>query len=88
MKQYLKEFYQASSFPATKWYKQKNNVAKNDIVLHCRNKSKFSKGNQEYGLVVDFDEDQRNIEIIVNRKGIKKNISVDARNLIPILKID
>ena len=43
-------------------------------------------GNQEYGLVVDFDKDQRNIEITVNRKGVKKNISVDARNLIPILK--
>ena len=62
-------------------------MAKDDIVLHCRNQSKFSKGTQEYGLVVDFDKDQRNIEITVNRKGIKKNISVDARNLIPVLKM-
>ena len=41
---------------------------------------------KEYGLVVGFDKDQRNIEITVNRKGVKKNISVDARNLIPILR--
>jgi len=86
MRQYLREFYQSASFPATKWYSQKNVVAKGDIVLHCRNQSKFSKGTQEYGLVVDFDKDQRNIEITVNRKGVKKNVSVDARNLIPILK--
>ena len=86
MKQYLREFYQSSTFPATKWYTQKNVVAKGDVVLHCRNQSKFSKGTQEHGLVVDFDKDQRNIEITVNRKGVKKNVSVDARNLIPILK--
>ena len=82
----MREFYQSASFPATKWYSQKNVVAKGDVVLHCRNQSKFSKGTQEYGLVVDFDKDQRNIEITVNRKGVKRNISVDARNLIPILK--
>ena len=86
MKKLLKECYQSANFTATKWYDAKNHVAENDIVLHCRNQSKFCKGSQEYGRVMNCSEDQRNIELSVNRKGIKKSIIADARNVIPILK--
>ena len=86
MKKLLKEYYQSANFPATRWYFAKNQVAKNDIVLHCRNQSKFCKGIQEYGRVMNCSEDQRDIELSVNRKGVKKSIIADARNVVPILK--
>ena len=46
----------------------------------------FCKGTQEYGRVINCSEDQRDIEIIVNRKGVKKSVTADARNVIPILR--
>ena len=68
---------------------------KKDFTFLKKNKSPFY--NIKTGKVSGYNaigqvmfetllEDQRNIEITVNRKGVKKNISVDARNLIPILK--
>ena len=86
MKKLLKEYYQSANFPATRWYDAKNQVATNDVVLHCRNQSKFCKGIQEYGRVMNCSEDQRDIELSVNRKGVKKTVIADARNVVPILK--
>ena len=43
-------------------------------------------GTQEYGRVIGCSDDQRNIELEVNRGGTKKLITVDARNVIPILQ--
>ena len=85
MKKLLREYYQSSNFVATKWYSAKRPLSNDDIVLHCRKQSKFSKGIQEYGKVVDCS-DQRNIQLRVSRGGSKKLIDVDSRNIIPILQ--
>ena len=85
MRKLLREYYQSSNFVATKWYNAKRPLSNDDIVLHCRKQSKFSKGIQEYGRVIDCS-DQRNVQLMVSRGGTKKLVDVDSRNIIPIMQ--